>query len=1703
MRKYLLPFIFLLNLFAITTAKAQDATTFVVGALKYTVTSENDKEVSVEAADKNALTGNVDIPALVVNDNIEYTVTAIKGSGFSQCSGLTGITLPATVVMIGDWAFDMSMSLENINVDEENNVYSSEGGVVFNKDKSEVILCPIGKTGEYSIPASVKIIGARAFVKSKFQRITLHEGITVIRVSAFTQSNIQEMRLPRDLKIINAYAFQSCRELQEIDIPASVTTIGQGAFDACEKLQSINVEEGNENYISVDGVLYNKAKSQLIQYPAGKEGSFTVPSSVTEIGAQAFSWANQLTEVWLPANLSTIGGSAFYLCTGLTKIVDLHGEPQTLKQYDFYGVPKSVVIFVPKGSSDLYKEAAVWSQFSNYSELPGEGESFVSGDFNYTILSDTGYDVSVEAADKNALTGNVDIPASVVNDNIEYTVTAIEASGFSQCSGLTGITLPPTVVKIGNSAFDLSMSLENIKVDKENDVFSSEDGIVFNKDKSELILCPIGKTGEYIIPASVKTIGGKAFFRSKLQHITLQQGITEIGWTAFCASNVQQMRFPNDLKTIGLYAFQNCNELQEIYIPASVTDIGYGAFDGCKKLQSINVKEGNENYISEDGVLYNKAKSELIQYPAGKPGSFTVPSSVTEIGGQAFNLANQLTEIWLPTNLSTIGRFAFYQCTGLTKIVDLRGEPQALTQNDFSNVPESVEIFVPKGSSELYKQAPVWSQFSNYSELPGEGESFVSGDFKYTILSDTGYDVRVEAADKNALTGNVAIPASVVNDNIEYTVTAIKASGFSQCSALTGITLPPTVVKIGNSAFDLSMSLENIEVDKENNVYSSYDGVLFDKDKKSLLCYPQGKTGEEFTVPAETEIINSEAFRDSKLRKVNLGENLTTIDNYAFIYSAIEEVVFPPTLTTIGYGAFLGSQLVEVNLPEALSDMNPIAFNECEKLQNINVAEGNEQYSSIDGVMFNKDQTLLIQYPGGREGEYTIPSSVTVIGQDAFSHSTGLTSVTIPASVETIEDYAFYCCTGLERINDLSLTPQQVDYSTFTEASENVVVRIFKGSKENYETADGWKNFQNYEELPGAGYSFIAGEFKYTLTSDYSFEVSVEAADKETLEGDLTIPAITTYDGLNYTVVAVQNEGFYGCKGVVSYSLPSTIASIGVRAFNGKSVEAIEVSENNQSFSSKDGALFDKNQTILIYYPSAKEGQYEIPSTTKTINENAFENSLLTDIYIPEKINVISPSLFISADRLQAISVAEENAVLSGFGGVLFNKEKTELLKYPNGKDGEYLIPEGVEEIGENAFNGSRGLTELLIPSSVETIGVNAFGNCSVLSKLTSMSLLPPAAIEASFANIPATTILYVPVKSMEAYSGAEGWSLFTDVRGIYGIGDTVIRDGILFTVISDSEVSVEVADEELSEENLIIPANVRMGENDYSVTVVKEGGFRNLQGITGINIPSTIRLIGAGAFAGCSNVETIDVDDENEFYSSVEGILYNKDNSELIQAPGMLKEIEIAENVKDLGEFAFAGCKDLTKIVCLNSEPLVATQVTFQGVPADAVIYVPAGSGDAYRQAEGWKLFADIREIGDLKIELNATTLVMSVNSTSQLTAEVTNETLYAVISEKWESSDPNIAEVSESGEVTAIADGKAVISYTVTLSNGEKVTVSCNVTVDNLSDVKGIFGEIDYTAPYMIFDLKGVFVGDSTDNLPSGIYIIRQGKIVKKVRL
>jgi hypothetical protein len=579
--------------------------------------------------------------------SIPSTVTSIGASAFYGCTGLTTITIPSSVTSIGVNAFGDCPNMTSISMPASNSSYSSVGGVLFNTNQTTLIQVPGGLAGSYTIPSTVTSVGSFAF---------------------FFCPHLTSITITGNVTSIGLDAFQNCTGLTTITIPGSVTNIGVDAFEYCSGMTSISVSSQNSNFSNnVDGALFNKGQSQLIQYPEGKTGnSYTIPGSVTSIGTDAFNFSPHLTSVTIPSSVTSIGATAFSSCANLANAY-FQGTAPSMGASVFSGDASGFTVTYYNNATGF--SSPTWTDSSNDSYtaidfVPTNPSEFTttSTDGEVTILGFTGTEATViipltfngmpvisigpDAFAMNSTMTSVSIPS---------TVTDIGEGAFESCTALTSVTIPNNVADLEDDAFDGCTSLGSVTIGSGvtslgNDIFDN---------------C-IDLTS-VTIPSTVTSIGIDTFMGTGLTSVTIPTSVTSIGQAAFsdCLS-LGSATIGDGVTVIGRSAFQGCASLSSVSIGKGVTTINADVFQDCTSLASITVSAQNVDFYSAGGVLFADSPNTLILYPLAKAGNaYTIPSGVTAIDENAFD-GSSLTSITLPNSLTSIGQEAFNGCASLT-----------------------------------------------------------------------------------------------------------------------------------------------------------------------------------------------------------------------------------------------------------------------------------------------------------------------------------------------------------------------------------------------------------------------------------------------------------------------------------------------------------------------------------------------------------------------------------------------------------------------------------------------------------------------------------------------------------------------------------------------------------------------------------------------------------------------------------------------------------------------------------------------------------------------------------------------------------------------------------------------------------------------------------------------------------------------------
>ena len=639
--------------------------------------------------------------------------------------------------------------------------------------------------------------------------------------SAGSYTNVNAVVLPSTLKTINTNAFSNS-QITTINIPAGTDNIMDGAFAQIENLTAITVDAGNSKYTAEDGVLYEdkSGNKYLKAYPVAKAGTtFTVPSGVYGVSTNGFQLAKNLTTINLPASIQDL--------------------PTSAEANGFTSAKKLTAIKVDPANTNFKDEDGV--------VLTQDGKTLVAYPFARHGVVDPAYNgplvtmhpgevytipASVETIAKGAFAQVQHITAVKLNN-----VKKISAGAFYSVRNLRNVELGASVETIEDGAITGSPDFTRFAVDSNNPNYTADaEGIIYTKNKEELVLYPSGRAGEYSTLPTTKKIRKRAFYYAqKVTKVNFNSALEDIDNDAFqvtTALNEITFAAPSSLKRIGTWVFY-MSGLTKLELPASLKEIGSNAFKDNKNLKTVTVAD-NSQLESIDTYAFT-GNSNLESF------TFEGSTALKTIRGNAFSNDTKLASFDVPANVETINRAAFDGTSSMKHVTF---------------------------------QAPA----------------------KIKTIGEAAFQ------NANALE-NIDLPEGLLE---------IKKDAFNKCTSLTEIGIPSTVTTIDPTGFQQAEKLERFDVNKNNTVYSSVDGFLLSKDKKTLVSFPPAKAGTYYTLlPPTIETIGAQAFYAiNKLENITIPEKVNRIERFAF-----DNLV---NLKTI---AFLGKH------PIAEANIDPSAFN--------------------------------------------------------------------------------------------------------------------------------------------------------------------------------------------------------------------------------------------------------------------------------------------------------------------------------------------------------------------------------------------------------------------------------------------------------------------------------------------------------------------------------------------------------------------------------------------------------------------------------------------------------------------------------------------------------------------------------------------------------------------------------------------------------
>jgi len=1401
------------------------------------------------------------------------------------------------------------------------------------------------------------------------------------KIALITEVTVPEYYNGLPVAMIDGNAFAGCRSIKKINIPETVEVISNlDPFADCDSLVAINIYDvegvSSPRYSSENGVLFENRSGEtaLVRMPMGRDGSYTVPEWTTEISEGAFS-GSLLENVVISAEVGKIGTDAFEHCKKLSAVVfavsDKGGNKElSIGKRAFNGCTALCDIVLPARLTEI--------DLSKY-YIGENGKFTVSGDYAFVgcdslevigvAAGSSTYSVMdgmIYSADKRQL---LYCPVSRSGAlTLAVGTQSIGAGAFIGCNDITEIVIPNTVTYIGEYAF-CGISLQKVTFGGKgfSSVTVGDNAFAECKKLSDVVF----EQG-----SQIAVIGEKCFSGClALKKFTITSSVTSIRDNAFenCIG-LEIVHFDGGKKELefGTNVFYNCAKLTTVQIPANVSKIP-GIFSGCTSLTEVKVDENNPYFISQGGIVFSKDMSEIVYFPQGMGGTYTIPDTVTVIAAGVFSGNKSLAELIIPNTVSYIGKGAF-KGTKIGKIV-FSGANYAdgltIAESAFENAYfEGYDFVLPSHTMHIEEYA--FSGIFYQKIVLNEGLKTIGDYAFYYPSNDNGaalvIPASVEIIGKYCFSGEsedyyVMMAHRFVN--VEFTkenskLTTIGDFAFFKNARLTAVDLPDSVKTIGNYAFYECRNLMSVTLSEE---------------LETIGAYAFGASANTYQVPISTLIIPAK---------------VSSIGAHAFEYCQL--------LTSVTFEGKSGSpdlvlgttyrRSYEQDGVEMFAIERGYVFASCTRLANVELSPN---------IIALGDHCFASSGDSGFKVNVPADSRLATIGAFCF-YKSRLESFTVPATVRNlapIEEYGMV-------FNRLGIG----EYAFAASAGKLTEITFLK-DKNSYPLTIGYGAFENQSKLE-------------------SIELPARLASYVSSGGEVIPPLangpLVFYGARSLSVITAEAGGAYKVEGGVLYtadmkelvfcpvsyigevSVPVSVTKIHGYAFSGCS----QISAVN---------FMGKSNLDLIgeyaFYGCANIKSLVLPGSVVSIGEGAFNNnSALESITLSKKLVNFDISILNGCTALRNIFVESGNTSLVSEDGVLYNSGKTALILYPVGRtDKEYTVKESVISIGKYAFCGNGALEVVILPAKLREINEGAFENCSAFKTVVipnTVEIIGTNAFaytysletitfdkggqsklviaDGAFRNSGASVVCLpsrLAAIGAETFSGSKLSALTFEKADSYlitEIGDhafsgtllvsvnfpsgiVTVGDGLFLGASSLEDVTFGEGLEEIGAE-AFKDSSVKQVALPATLKALGAKAFYNCTSLAQVSFASGAQLksIEAGTFYGCTSLESITIpafvekiggeSSNGAFYNctSLKTVLFDRDDKCVeigdyaFYGCSALEAFEIPMSTGTLGNYAFAKCVALKEIV-IHRATVKLGKSLFEGCTALANVELDTGA--------------------------------------------------------------------------------------------------------------------------------------------------------------
>lgn len=1593
-------------------------------------------------------------------------VTIIEGYSLNGSTTLKTIEIPDTVKLIyNDTAFEDCSALEEVNVYTTGHtlspLYSSAGGVLYYtsevaEEGKSLIFVPTAKTGHYAIPSDVKAISQNSFTGSRLTSVNIPSSVNTIAAYAFYESELSDINFDYDegaTLTVGEKAFGKCENLTSMKLPARFENFDPSMVSDSASFDTIEVADDHATYSSVDGMLCNKAGNTILYCPPAKRSEPKMPAGITTIGENAFAGCTKITSVTIPFYVTSVKSGAFRGCTALTKV------------------------------------------------------TFSSGG---TLVSS--YETSVAS---DAFRGCTALTNVVFTANSN--VVSFGANAFNGCTQMASFKFPKTVRTFPSSIFAGCSNLSTIEVDAENEYYSAQDNVIFNKAKTELIVYSLNLTAAtYTVPSSVTKIASSVFANNTmLKSIIIDKNIVTIGDKAFSTSAIEKVIFVDGGSgelTIDENAFENCQSLVGVYVADSVANAQSGTYD-----------LGTPSHLR---VIGKQA------FTRSAIRNVVISEGVDEIGIQAFYMCNNLKNISLPASLVTICESAFDWSGAITSVtIAQNSKLDSIGNRAFGRAEYLASFVVPASVTYI-----------------GDG---AFGNFGVGSLME-----------ENTMPAFTFAPRGTDGKRITLGAGVFSGSGIMSLSFPANLTtLTYEVDKWGylNTTFDGAMFLlGEIANMPENDKYEFSGGMMFEKEDgvitilHSAICYNGIVIFDvPYEVPNTVRLVKEGAFsRAMGFVEFELDEDAgedeelvdLILENSVFNNSYVTGVSFPARLKKLG----------DAEIEKVYGSMETQGMFEYSYILGSVTFEDTEDHPSRLGYIPDKcfarayDPDMVEEMEDMVETqeftEIVIPGSVKRIGRNAFQEVFTLERVTFNEGLEYIGNMAFGSDDGegLENITEIDI-PSTVKYIgelAFASAANLETVTFAAGSR---------------LEVIGSGAFGFTGITSISLPSTFagsSYVPSQSDANVMVPDGKLgdymfsmcTNLESVTFEGGCPNIKEYGDAVFYGCTRYANIEFPVNLGKVGewgeggeiktinipkaftfeqflgfVPSMSGVTQFSLQGGKNNDGTlfymeGDNSGAVYGKTKRyptdkepdmlVLLFYPATcADESYEVAEGTEVIYPNAFRgNKHLKHVTLPVGLKEIGEcafgvSTYTSSTELVSINIPYTVEIIrkNAFFGctklttVTFDENvPTDKNGNPNPKyDPEFDRKTALTTIGQAAFRGCTSLSRIELPDTVSALGVEVqnimptiptfhaatFYGCTSL-EYVKLPVEVKNLLNLVFAKCTSLTDVVIPdgskLQTINPYAFTETGLEEIDLSGATNLN--TIDDHAFYNSGSLSSVTFGDRGQLTIGDYAFCGTAIEELDITKNITSIGAYAFYNVDGLNEVNVAegSALTTIGEGAFYG-AQIASFDFAEAASLKTIGDYAFYN----------GALTAIELPDSVTSVGDYAFYGNAGVTTFNMSSAIKHIGN-FAFAGLNQITSVRIYGNNTTV-----GDSAFEDCTNLSDVTIDENVT----SVGSRAFAFTAVTSIALPSTVA-------------SVTGNIAA---GQTLSDFTS--STSLKVNTVGEDETQKVESVTNAEGTIlyyvspettEYTIPDTVTEIKpGAFAGTAITSitLPISISVIPDG--------